>query len=119
LSSAAVSDPALVERCAKRWGSQAVVVAIDVIGTGEGSEVVTRGGRHRTGLSAPAWAERVVALGAGEILLTSVDRDGTLAGYDLDLLRAVCRVASVPIIASGGAGSLEHLLEGLREGASG
>lgn len=120
LSSAAVSDPALVERCAKRWGTQAIVVAIDVTRSpGGGWEVVTRSGQHRTGLEATAWAKRAAALGAGELLLTSMDRDGTLAGYDLDLLRAVCQAATVPVIASGGAGSLEHLLDGLRAGASG
>ena len=97
LNSAAVTDPELVRRCADRWGSQAIVVAIDVEGRppslGEASapnwEVVTHGGRTRTGLSAREWAERVALLGAGEILLTSMDRDGTLSGYDLELLRMI------------------------------
>ena len=125
LNSAAVRDPELVERCAKRWGSQAVVVAIDVKrdppveGVSTNWEVYTRGGRTRTGLSATAWVKRVVDLGAGEILLTSMDRDGTLAGYDLELLRAIRPLAGVPVIASGGAGTLEHLLEAAVEGASG
>jgi imidazole glycerol-phosphate synthase subunit HisF len=132
LNSAAVKDPSLVERCAKRWGSQAIVVAIDVkrdapitgedAATGRGPNswaVYTRGGRTRTELSASAWVKRVVDLGAGEILLTSMDRDGTLAGYDLDLLRAIRPFATVPVIASGGAGTLEHLLQAAQEGASG
>jgi len=121
LNSAAVREPELVERCARRWGSQAVVVAIDVK-RDPGSanwEVHTRGGRTRTGLSATDWVKRVVDLGAGEILLTSMDRDGTLAGYDLPLLRAIRPLATVPVIASGGAGTVDHLLEAAREGASG
>jgi imidazole glycerol-phosphate synthase subunit HisF len=143
LNSAAVNDPALVERCAKRWGSQAIVVAVDVKATSRASstsstvpgdpssasvhaaktaedwEVYTRGGRTRANLFASAWVQRVVDLGAGEILLTSMDRDGTLAGYDLDLLRQVRSVCSVPIIASGGAGTLEHLVAAAALGASG
>jgi cyclase len=121
LNSAAVRDPDLVARCARRWGSQAIVVAIDVKRTADARnwEVYTRGGRTNTGLSALAWMEQVVDLGAGEILLTSMDRDGTLAGYDLDLLRAVRPLAAVPVIASGGAGTLEHLLDAARLGASG
>ncbi len=120
LNSAAVRDPALVERCARRWGSQAIVVAVDVKRAREGSwDVYTRGGRTNTGLSGLEWIARVIDLGAGEILLTSMDRDGTLAGYDLDLLRAVRPIASVPVIASGGAGKLEHLVEAAAEGASG
>jgi imidazole glycerol-phosphate synthase subunit HisF len=139
LNSAAVGDPSLIERCARRWGSQAIVVAVDVkralaqagpagggaTGTGASSshapiwEVYTRGGRNRTELLAADWVTRVVDLGAGEILLTSMDRDGTLAGYDLDLLRAICSLVSVPVIASGGAGTLEHLHAAAAEGASG
>ena len=120
LNSAAVVDPSLIERCAKRWGTQAIVVAIDVKRESPGSwEVYTRGGRNRSGLSAIDWASRVVSLGAGEILLTSMDRDGTLGGYDLDLLRAIHEIATVPVIASGGAGTLEHLLDAARVGASG
>ena len=120
LNSAAVVDPSLIERCAKRWGTQAIVVAVDVKRQAPGSwEVYTRGGRNRSGLSAIDWVLRVVSLGAGEILLTSMDRDGTLGGYDLDLLRAIHEVATVPVIASGGAGTLEHLLDAARAGASG
>lgn len=123
LNSAAVRDPSLVERCARRWGTQAIVVAVDVKRDLEASssswEVYTRGGRTKTGLLALDWVDRVVELGAGEILLTSMDRDGTLAGYDLSLLRAICARTTVPVIASGGAGSLEHLAEAANEGASG
>jgi len=118
LNSAAVSDPGLVRTCAERWGSQAIVVAIDVrrVPGVRNWEVVTHGGRTRTGLSARVWAERVAELGAGEILLTSMDRDGTLSGYDIELLRMMAETVSVPIIASGGAGTLEHLRDGILEG---
>jgi cyclase len=128
LNSAAVSDPALVERCARRWGSQAIVVAVDVKRSSSAKappeervswEVYTRGGRNRTGLSATDWIKRVVDLGSGEILLTSMDRDGTLAGYDLDLLTEVCSEIRVPVIASGGAGTLDHLVSAAKHGASG
>lgn len=114
LNSAAVSDPSLVARCAARWGSQAIVVAIDVRRTPGPAgatdwEVHTHGGRTGTGISVRNWAEKVTGLGAGEILLTSMDRDGTQSGYDLELLRAVTDVVDVPVIASGGAGTLAHL----------
>lgn len=118
LNSAAVRDPALVERCAKRWGSQAIVVAIDVKRTDGDWEVHTRGGRSRTGISARRWAERVTGLGAGEILLTSMDRDGTQSGYDLHLLRTIAEAVSVPVIASGGAGTLEHLRDAIVKGGA-
>ena len=120
LNSAAVTDPELVRRCADRWGSQAIVVAIDVLRSGGSDgdgpsnwEVVTRGGRTRTGIVAREWAERVARLGAGEILLTSMDRDGTLSGYDLELLRTIAESVSVPVIASGGAGTLDHLRDAI------
>lgn len=122
INSAAVKDPELVRRCADRWGSQAIVVAIDAKKRPSARagatdwEVFTAGGRHGTGISAPAWAERAARLGAGEILLTSMDRDGTLNGYDLDLLRAVTAAVGVPVIASGGAGSLAHLRDGIALG---
>jgi imidazole glycerol-phosphate synthase subunit HisF len=115
LNSAAVTDPELVRRCADRWGSQAIVVAMDVRRTSSPSnwEVVTRGGRTRTGIFAREWAERVAQLGAGEILLTSMDRDGTLSGYDLELLRTIAASVTIPVIASGGAGTLDHLRDGI------
>jgi imidazole glycerol-phosphate synthase subunit HisF len=121
LNSAAVRDPALVERCARRWGSQAVVVAVDVK-QDEGQQrwsVYTHGGRTRTELEIESWVKRVAELGAGEILLTSMDRDGTLKGYDLPLLRKVLSLVHIPIIASGGAGALPHLLEAANVGVSG
>jgi imidazole glycerol-phosphate synthase subunit HisF len=119
LNSAAVREPALVERCAKRWGSQAIVVAVDVKQCDGNWEVFTHGGRTKTGLFAASWIRRVTDLGAGEILLTSMDRDGTLAGYDLPLLRAIRSAVAVPLIASGGAGTLDHLLDAARVGANG
>ena len=118
INTAAVATPDLVRRCSDAWGAQAIVVAIDAKqkGGGAGWEVFIHGGRTATGLDVLAWAARVVDLGAGEILLTSMDRDGTLAGYDLALTRAVSDAVSVPVIASGGVGTLEHLRAGLVEG---
>ncbi len=119
-NTAAVDDPGLVRASAQEYGNQCVVVAIDARRRAEGGwEVVTHGGRTPTGLEALAWAERVCALGAGEILLTSMDRDGTRAGYDLDLLRAMGEAVDVPIIASGGVGALEHLYDGAAIGGAG
>jgi cyclase len=118
INTAAVASPDMVRRCSDAWGAQAIVVAIDAKqkdGKG-GWEVFIHGGRTATGLDVLAWAERVVALGAGEILLTSMDRDGTLSGYDLALTRAVSDAVAVPVIASGGVGTLEHLRAGLVEG---
>jgi cyclase len=104
LNTAAVADPALITRCAARFGRQAVVVAIDARRTrGEGWEVLVRGGRDTTGLDAVGWAASAVDLGAGELLVTSIDRDGTQAGFDTDLLRAISGAVEVPVIASGGA----------------
>jgi len=121
LNSAAVADPALIARGAAIFGSQCVVLAIDAKQTGQtpsGWEVVTHGGRVATGRDALAWARDGVAAGAGEILLTSMDRDGTGDGYDLPLTRAVAGVVSVPIIASGGAGTAAHLAEVLAAGSA-
>jgi imidazole glycerol-phosphate synthase subunit HisF len=122
INTAAVHEPDLVERSAARWGTQAIVVAIDAkrtkTNTFSGWNVFTHGGRTDTGLDAIAWAKRIVELGAGEILLTSMDRDGTRAGYDLALTRAVVDAVSVPVIASGGVGTLEHIHEGLSEGGA-
>lgn len=114
LNSAALADPKLIEACALRFGSQCVVVAIDakrLAGTESRWDVFLNGGRVSTGRDAVEWAAEVVRRGAGEILLTSMDRDGTKDGYDLELIRAVAEAVQVPVIASGGAGTLDHLAE--------
>lgn len=112
INTAAVRDPDLVTRAADAFGAQCVVVAIDARRVAPGRwEIFTHGGRNATGLDAIDFARRVNALGAGEILLTSMDADGSKSGYDLDLTRAVAEAVSVPVIASGGAGSLQHLVE--------
>jgi cyclase len=121
INTAGVQNPGLIERAAARYGCQCIVVAIDArmrrAGQPElGWEVFTHGGRTPTGLDAVQWARRVVELGAGEILLTSMDRDGTRSGFDLALTRAVCDAVPVPVIASGGVGSLQHLAEGVLAG---
>jgi len=119
INTAAVRDPDLVRQAAEWVGSQCIVVAIDarrVAGDPPRWEVFTHGGRRETGLDAVEWARRMVDLGAGELLLTSMDRDGTRAGFDLELTRAVSDAVSVPVIASGGVGNLEHLCEGVTEG---
>jgi cyclase len=120
INTAAVADPLLVRRAADRWGAQAIVVAIDARrrAEGQGWTVFTHGGRRDTGLDAVAWAAEVASYGAGEILLTSMDRDGTMNGYDLELTRAVADRVTVPVIASGGVGTLEHLRAGLVEGGA-
>jgi len=118
INTAAVNHPDIVRRCSDAWGAQAIVVAIDAKRKADGSgwEVFVHGGRTATGLDVTAWAERVVGLGAGEILLTSMDRDGTRSGYDLALTRAVSDAVAVPVIASGGVGALDDLRAGLMEG---
>ncbi|HEV2109421.1 MAG TPA: imidazole glycerol phosphate synthase subunit HisF [Thermomicrobiales bacterium] len=118
LNTAAIREPDLIARGAEIFGRQCMVVAIDARRRpdGEGWEVFTHGGRRPTGLDAVEWAVEAVANGAGEILLTSMDRDGTRAGYDLPLLEAIGGAVSVPVIASGGAGTLDHLVEGLAPG---
>ncbi|MET0680006.1 MAG: imidazole glycerol phosphate synthase subunit HisF [Burkholderiales bacterium] len=116
INTAAVQDPGIVEDAAGRFGSQCIVVAIDAKRSGAGWEVFTHGGRKPTGLDAVEWARRMQAAGAGEILLTSMDRDGTRAGFDLALTRAVAEAVDVPVIASGGAGNLEHMAAGVIEG---
>lgn len=120
LNTAMVQRPALVEEAAARFGSQCVVAAIDARrrADGTGWEVFIYGGHQATGLDAIAWAREVEARGAGEILLTSMDRDGTQAGYDIDLLRAMTSTVRIPVIASGGAGTMAHFAEGLRDGGA-
>jgi cyclase len=117
MNSAAVNNPDLVAEASGRVGNQCIVVAIDAKQTSAGKwEVFTHGGRKNTGLDAIEWAQRVEALGAGEILLTSMDRDGTRSGFDLTLTRAISDAVKIPVIASGGVGSLAHLAEGVQEG---
>jgi len=113
INTAAVAEPAFVRRAAERFGSQCIVVAIDAKSRNGGWEVYTHGGRVSTGIDALDWSQRIEDYGAGEILLTSMDRDGTRLGYDLELTRAVVDTVRVPVIASGGVGALEHLYEGL------
>jgi cyclase len=120
VNSAAVAEPELVRRAAEAFGSQAIVVAIDARAVQPGRwEVFTHGGRRGTGIDAVEWARQVQALGAGEILLTSMDRDGTKSGFDLGLLRAVRAAVRLPIVASGGVGEAAHFVEGARAGATG
>ena len=119
INTAAVDNPALVEQAARRFGSQAIVVAIDARAAGPGRwEVYTHGGRKARGLDAVEWARTVTERGAGEILLTSMDRDGTKSGFDLELTRAVTLAVGVPVIASGGVGTLEHLALGIERGGA-
>jgi cyclase len=125
INTAAVNDPDLIRRCSEAFGRQCIVAAVDARGTVDprgradgGFEVYIHGGRTPTGLDALEWVERLDALGAGEILLTSMDRDGTRVGYDIPLTRAVADRVGIPVIASGGVGGLDHLREGLVEGAA-
>ncbi len=125
-NSAAVAQPALIAQASDKYGAQCIVVAIDakrrsgahLESKGAGWDVFTHGGRKNTGLDAVAWARHMAALGAGEILLTSMDRDGTKSGFDLALTRAVSDAVSVPVIASGGVGTLEHLADGVQLGGA-
>jgi cyclase len=119
VNTAAVRDPALVSRLAESFGTQCIVAAVDVKRIGGRLAVVVNGGREPTELEAVEWSRRLETLGAGEILLTSMDRDGTGEGYDLSLVQAVSRAVTIPVIASGGAGSLAHLAEALEAGAHG
>jgi cyclase len=116
INTAAVHDPEFVRVAATKFGTQCIVVAIDAKRVGDHFEVFTHGGRKATGIDAVEWATRMVALGAGEILLTSMDRDGTKSGFDIELTRAVADAVPVPVIASGGVGDLDHLVAGIRDG---
>jgi cyclase len=121
INTAAVRDPEFVKAAAERFGAQCIVVAIDakqVAADPPRWEIFTHGGRQPTGLDAIAWARRMAGYGAGEILLTSMDRDGTRSGFDLALTRAISDAVDVPVIASGGVGTLDHLVAGVREGAA-
>jgi len=123
INTAAVNDPDFVREASLRFGAQCIVVAVDARrraadDPARGWEVFTHGGRRPTGLDAVAWARRMEAAGAGEVLLTSMDRDGTKLGYDLELTRAIVDAVGVPVIASGGAGTLEHLYDGLTTGGA-
>ncbi|MFO1216527.1 MAG: imidazole glycerol phosphate synthase subunit HisF [Burkholderiaceae bacterium] len=119
-NSAAVADPQVIRDASDKYGAQCIVVAIDAKArpAGDGWDVYTHGGRKNTGLDAVAWATRMAQMGAGEILLTSMDRDGTKSGFDLKLTRAVSDAVPVPVIASGGVGALQHLSEGIRLGGA-
>ena len=125
-NSAAVANPQVISDASRKYGAQCIVVAIDakrrqgddVLARGPGWDVYTHGGRRNTGLDAVDWARRMASAGAGEILLTSMDRDGTKAGFDVELTRAVSDAVSIPVIASGGVGALEHLSEGIRLGGA-
>jgi cyclase len=122
INSAACARPELIAEAARKFGSQCVVVAIDArvqAGGAGGWQVFTHGGRTPTGRDVLDWAREVESLGAGEILLTSMDRDGTGTGFDLDLLTAICSATRLPVVASGGVGSMQHFIEGARAGASG
>ena len=120
INSAAIARPELVKEAAEKFGSQCVVVAIDARQSAPGKwEVFSHGGRTNTGLDVLEWAKRMEAYGAGEILLTSMDRDGTGKGFDLELLRRVCDSIRLPVIASGGVGTLQHFVEGAQAGATG
>jgi cyclase len=118
INSAAVGNREFVKQAAEKFGGQCIVVAIDAkrAGRGERWEIFTHGGRNSTGIDAVEYAQEVVSLGAGEILLTSMDRDGTRQGFDIPLTRAVADSIAVPVIASGGVGNLDHMVEGIRDG---
>jgi len=116
INTAAIHNPDFVREAAERFGSQCIVVAIDAKRVGDHWEIFTHGGRKATGINAVEWAKKMAAFGAGEILLTSMDRDGTKDGFDLGVTRAVSEATSIPVIASGGVGNLQHLVEGVQEG---
>jgi cyclase len=116
INSAAIANPEFVRDAALKFGSQCIVVAVDAKKMGDHFEIFTHGGRKETGIEAIGWAERMAEYGAGEILLTSMDRDGTKSGFDIPLTRAIADAVSIPVIASGGVGTLDHMVEGVTEG---
>ena len=116
INTAAVKNPKLVESAAKKFGSQCVVVALDARRTNKSYEIFTHGGRTQTGIDALDWAKRMESLGAGELLLTSMDRDGTQKGFDLELTQMIADAVKIPLIASGGVGKLQHLVDGVKVG---
>jgi len=118
INTSAITNPMLIEEGANKFGSQCIVVAIDVKKNKDGWMVYTHGGRKETGLDAIEWAQLVTKKGAGELLITSMDRDGTGKGFDVDLLKAITSKVPVPVIASGGVGTLEHLVQGVKEGGA-
>ena len=116
INTAAVTNPELVRQAANKFGSQCIVVAIDAKRVENRWEIFTHGGRNGTGIDAVEWAQKMADVGAGELLLTSMDRDGTKSGFDLELTRTIADTVTIPVIASGGVGGLEHLAEGVRDG---
>ena len=118
INTSAINNPSIVEEGANKFGSQCIVVAIDAKKNKDSWTIYTHGGRKDTGIDAIEWAQFVAEKGAGELLVTSMDRDGTGKGFDLDLLKAITSKVSVPVIASGGVGSLEHLVQGVKEGGA-
>ncbi len=119
VNSAAIKNPDLISEAANKYGAQCVIVAIDAKKNAQGNyEIFTHGGRNSTGIDAIEWAKKVTELGAGEILLTSMDKDGTKSGYDLELIQKITSQISIPVIASGGVGNLQHLTDGIKAGAN-
>jgi len=118
INTAAVFNPEFVKQAAERYGSQCIVVAIDAKRVGDHWEIFTHGGRKPTGIDAVAWAKKMADYGAGEILLTSMDRDGTKIGFDNELTRAIAEAVPIPVIASGGVGNLQHLVDGVKQGGA-
>jgi cyclase len=118
INSAAVARPEFVREAAEKYGDQCIVVSVDARRVGAGWEVFTHGGRKGTGLDAVKWAQRMAESGAGEILITSMDHDGTKSGFDLELVRAITSTVTVPVVASGGVGTLDHLVDGVVKGGA-
>jgi cyclase len=116
INTAAITNPGLVRQAANKFGSQCIVIAIDAKQVKNRWEIFTHGGRNGTGIDAVEWAQKMAEFGAGELLLTSMDRDGTKSGFDLELTRTIADTVTIPVIASGGVGGLEHLVEGVRDG---